>query len=58
MRAQAAEVAKVKKLSEFFWAFWPVHCAKGSSPDLFRYLKTTMGGMLIMTTLMLQTEAK
>lgn len=38
-RVQAAEVVRVKKLSEFFLAFWPVHCVIGSSPGSFHYLE-------------------
>lgn len=37
-RVRAAGAVKVKKLSGFVWAFWPVRCAKESSLDSFRYL--------------------
>lgn len=38
-RVRAAEAAKVKKLSGFFWAFWPARCVKENSLDLFHYLQ-------------------
>lgn len=41
MRVRAAGVGKVKKLSGFFWAFWPARYAKGSSLDSFHYLETS-----------------